>query len=239
MIQIALNGARPKSENKFLPHSLDEIVKEVSSVYGMGFDVFHIHCYDKNGQESLDPGDVKNLVQSIKKISPGIQIGISSGDWIEPDYEKRIHLIKNWTILPDFISVNMIEEHSSEISRLLISKGIYVEVGLNETKAAELFVENKIIHGCIRILIEPEDTELPLAIKTVNEIEGVLEYGKIGIKKLLHGYNTTAWDLFHESLKRGYDCRIGMEDTIYLTDGREVKSNYELAVEADIQKNKI
>jgi uncharacterized protein (DUF849 family) len=228
LIKVALNGARPKEQNSYLPHFLSEIEKEVNLLYNYGCKVFHIHCYDENGNESLKPNDVNRLVLLVKNISPEIQIGISSGDWIEPDFDKRKSYIKSWEYRPDFISVNFIEENAIEISKLLASKGISIEAGLNEKRAAEVFVESNLINDCCRILIEPEPEELDSAIQIINEIEKVLDAANVKIPRLLHGFNAVAWDILREAKKRGYDSRIGMEDTIYLEDGVIVKSNLEL-----------
>lgn len=228
LIKIALNGARPKEQNKFIPQKLSEIEEEVRLLFENGNKVFHIHCYDENGSESLKPNDVNNLVSVVKNISPDIQIGISSGDWIEPDLEKRKECIKTWEKVPDFISVNMIEDDAIEISKLLLSKGVEIEAGLNEKKAAEIFVKSNLVKDCIRVLIEPEPEELVPATKTINEIEDVLNEHEVNIPRLLHGFNSAAWELLKEAKRRGYDGRIGMEDTIY-TDSREmVTSNLEL-----------
>lgn len=233
LLKIALNGARPKSENEYMPQSLDEIEKEVRSIYQNGYKVFHIHCYDKTGKESLKPEDVNNLVSRIKNISPEIQIGISTGDWIEPDVEKRINYIKGWKILPDFASVNMIESNSIDISKLLIERGILVEAGLNDREAAEIFVKSKLSEGVCRILIEPEEENFSAAISTINEIETVLDSNGINIKRLLHGFNSASWDMLREAKKRGYDGRMGMEDTIFLESGIKVSSNLKLINYAD------
>ena len=72
LLKIALNGARPKSENKFIPQSLDEIKREVSQIYQHGFNLFHIHCYDKNGNESLKPKDINSLV-SGRELTGGLK----------------------------------------------------------------------------------------------------------------------------------------------------------------------
>jgi len=48
LIKIALNGARPKKQNKFIPQSLDEIGNEVKQLFENGNKVFHIQCYEKN-----------------------------------------------------------------------------------------------------------------------------------------------------------------------------------------------
>jgi uncharacterized protein (DUF849 family) len=228
LIKIALNGARPKVQNKFVPQSLSEIEKEVKLLYENGNKVFHIHCYDEEGNESLKPSDVNKLVLLVKNISPEIQFGISSGDWIEPDLEKRKGYIKAWEKTPDFISVNMIEDDAIEIAKLLLSKGVKIEAGLNEKKAAEIFIDSDLIKDCYRILIEPEPEEFILALETINEIEEVLNTHKIEIPRLLHGFNAVCWKILKEANKRGYDSRIGMEDTIYTEDGEIVKSNLEL-----------
>ena len=228
LIKIALNGARPKKQNKYIPQSLDEIGKEVKLLFENGHKVFHIHCYDEKGNEGLKPEDVNNLVSSVKSIPHEIQIGISSGDWIEPDLAKRKSYIKAWLHLPDFISVNMIEEDAIEISELLISKGVKIEAGLNEKKAAEIFVESGLYKNCFRILIDPEPEKLKEAIECIDEIEEVLDRNGVEVPRLLHGFNSVSWDILREAKRRGYDSRIGMEDTIYMENGEGVKSNLEL-----------
>ena len=104
---------------------------------------------------------------------------------------------------------------------------ILIEAGLNKKKAAEIFVESYPVKNCCRILIEPEEEEFGPAIKTVNEIESVLDKSNIKIPRLLHGFNAVCWDMLREAARRGYDGRIGMEDTIYLENKEIVKSNSE------------
>jgi len=228
LIKIALNGARPKNQNKYIPQSLTEITKEVKLLFENGHKVFHIHCHDGKGNESLKPDDVNKMVSMVKSISPEIKIGISSGDWIEPDLAKRKSYIKEWKNIPDFISVNIIENDAIEISELLISKGVKIEAGLNEKKAAEKLVDSGLYKDCFRILIEPEPEILNDAIECVNEIEEVLDKNGVEVRRLLHGFNSVAWDILREAKRRGYDSRIGMEDTIKLENGEMVKSNLEL-----------
>jgi len=228
MLKIALNGARPKTENENIPQSLDEIKKDVSRLFQLGYNVFHIHCYDKNGNESLYPEDVSELVTLARSISPQIKIGISTGDWIEPDLDKRINHIENWTDIPDFVSVNLIEDDAIEISDVLIKKRVKIEAGLNEKKAAEIFVSSNLYKYCERILIEPEEENLEEALTTVAEIETTLKKNHNKLKILLHGFNSASWGLLREAKNRGYDSRMGLEDTTYLENGEKVKNNVEL-----------
>lgn len=41
-------------------------------------------------------------------------------------------------------------------------------------------------------------------------------------------YENTAWPLLNVALQRGYDTRIGLEDTLYLPDGGMARDNAEL-----------
>ena len=228
LLKIALNGARFKSEHEFIPHSIEEIIKEVQSIYPLGYQVFHIHCYNSNGHESLEPKDVAQLVTSIKRISSQIQLSISTGAWIEPDLQRRREMIENWEILPDLASVNIIEEGAIEVAQLLIAKGVLVEVGLNNKESAEIFISSSLNQGCQRILIEPEAKNIDEAIKTLEAIEQILNTNGNQLKRLLHGFNGVAWELMKEAKQRGYDSRVGMEDTLDIGQGKRVKSNLEL-----------
>jgi uncharacterized protein (DUF849 family) len=228
LLKIALNGARSKTENRNIPQTLDEIEKDVNQLYKIGYNVFHIHCYDKKGNESMNPKDVSELVTTVKKISSKIQIGISTGDWIEPDLKERIKQIENWTVIPDFVSVNMIEDNVHEITKTLIKKGVLIEAGLNEKKAAEIFVRSNLDNFCKRILIEPEEEKLENALQTVSEIEKILQKNRTKLPILLHGFNSASWGLIKEAKMRGYDGRMGLEDTVFFDDGTKANNNLDL-----------
>ncbi len=89
-------------------------------------------------------------------------------------------------------------------------------------------VESGLYKDCFRILIEPEPEILKDAIECIDEIEEVLNKNSIKVPRLLHGFNSVSWEILREAKRRGYDSRIGMEDTIYLENGEMVKSNLEL-----------
>lgn len=233
LLKIALNGARPKTENENIPHSLDEIENDVRNIFQAGYKVFHIHCYDKSGNESLKPDDINNLTLRIRNISTDIKFGISSGDWIEPDLDKRISYIREWKYVPDFASVNMIEDDALLVSHELIKKGVMVEAGLNEKKAAEIFINSGLSEGCCRILIEPEEDNAADALLTITRIENILDSNHKQQKRLLHGFNNASWDLLRLAKKKGYDARIGLEDTVFLENGAKVVGNLELIKEAE------
>ncbi len=233
LLKIALNGARPKIENENIPQAIEEIQKAVDQLFQLGYNVFHIHCYDKKGNESINPEDVLELITTVKKISSKIKIGISTGEWIEPDLTQRVKLIESWTVVPDFVSVNIIEDNVQEVTNALIKKGVTIEAGLSEKKAAEIFVNSNLKEYCERILIEPEEEILEEALVTVSAIESILNQENNKVKILLHGFNSASWGLIREAKRREYDSIIGLEDTIYLENGVKVKNNLELIMAAE------
>ena len=48
----------------------------------------------------------------------------------------------------------------------------------------------------------------------------------------LHGTEATVWPMMDEAITRGYDVRIGLEDTLVMPDGRIARDNAELVTEA-------
>ncbi|WP_028972974.1 3-keto-5-aminohexanoate cleavage protein [Spirochaeta cellobiosiphila] len=233
LIKIALNGARAKSEHPHIPQSLQEIHQEVSELYKRGNNVFHIHCYDVAGNESLSSSDVTKLITTIKEVSKDIKIGISSGDWIEPNITKRLEHIRSWQICPDFISVNFIEDNVTDVVQALIEKGVYIEAGLDTLEAANRFIESPYVSSCYRILIETDEVDMERTINTIEGIEELLDQHNIKTPRLLHGFNKTAWPVLRLAKEKGYDTRIGMEDTLYFENGRRAKNNIELFEEAE------
>ena len=65
--------------------------------------------------------------------------------------------------------------------------------------------------------------------ETVSAIERLLgDYASDGTPRLLHGVDATAWPLLREAARRGYDARIGLEDTLRLPGGEPPGDNLDL-----------
>jgi uncharacterized protein (DUF849 family) len=63
-------------------------------------------------------------------------------------------------------------------------------------------------------------------------MENVLRSAAADLSFLLHGTEATTWQMMDEAIARGYDVRIGLEDTLVMPDGRIAKDNVELVAEA-------
>jgi uncharacterized protein (DUF849 family) len=168
----------------------------------------------------------------VRATTPKAEIGISTGAWIVPDASVRKELVAEWSELPDFASVNFSEPGAAELARLLLRKGIGVEAGLSDVHSAEDFITSNLAARCIRVLLEPQEQSIDDADQTVRVIESLLDRAGVNAPRLLHGTEATAWHEIGAAIKRGYDIRIGFEDTLRLPDGTLARSNAELVAQA-------
>ncbi len=250
LIKAAINGGRTKAEHAAVPITPEEQAASVVQCLRAGAGAIHLHVRstssDENTQsekESLYAGDVARTLSAVwssaMKAKIGArkaQIGISTGAWILPDPAARLQAVAGWKLLPGFASVNFSEVGAVELAQLLLSRGVGVEAGLCDSNAAEVFLKSNLAARCIRVLLEPQEQEMDRALETVNAIEKVLESGVLEVTRLipllLHGTEATVWPMMDEAIARGYDVRIGLEDTLALPDGRGAQDNAELVAEA-------
>lgn len=232
ILQAALNGGRTKFDNPNVPVTTKEIINEAVQSVIAGAQEIHFHVRDKDTKESLDGKFVAKQVSLIRQNLPDIPIGISTGEWIEPDFEKRRHLIKGWTILPDFVSVNISENNFEYIIKILLEKGISIEAGISTSEDAIRLINSGLLKDCFRILIEPEDLTIEDALSNVSQIEEIVLPVIAGQEILLHGFNNTCWALIEKAFRQNYSTRIGLEDTIFTDENIKAECNSELIKKA-------
>lgn len=230
-LQAAINGKRNKQEHQRLPVTTPELVGAAGKVIAAGADTVHFHVRDADGKESFSAKDVKSQIGALKQGFPHIEFGISTGAWVEPDPQKRLALISSWNIFPDYVSVNGHEDGFEAIVRTVLAKEIKVEAGLRNLEAAKLFLRSGLLKDCFRILIEPQEQELEAALKNFVEIEALLLQASFQQRILLHGFEQTSWPILKIADSRGYQMRIGLEDTLYKDNGALAEDNAELIAE--------
>ena len=114
----------------------------------------------------------------------------------------------------------------------MLEKNIPIEAGLTSPADANKLLETGLYKKCFRILIEPQEQHVNDAIINISTIEKIINpiVGEQSV--LLHGFDNTVWDLLLLAHQKGYDTRIGFEDTIFSQTGRQAKSNAELITKA-------
>jgi len=228
MLQACLNGNRDRQFHPGVPYAAKELALDTEAAVGAGADELHVHPREAAGRESLDPDDTAEAIRAIRACIPGIPLGLSTGWWIAPVARKRQEQIRAWHLVPDYVSVNLVEEDAPEVMALVLEKGIGVEAGLWSRKDAERFVALPDATRCVRVLIEINQQDPSAGRQVAQDIIGVLDHANIGLPRLLHGCDRTKWAMFQEALRLKLDTRIGLEDSKLLPSGREAKSNADL-----------
>lgn len=197
-----------------------------------GAESIHFHPRDENGNETLKGKFVDNQIGELRKKLNKVLIGISIGEWIEPNLDKRLEQINSWKNIPDFVSINYDENGFAKVTELITKKGIKIEIGLSSLKSAENFTKSHLKGEFLRILIEPQEQILKSAIATINNIENHINKCEINLPFLLHGIDKTCWEILTLAFEKKQQKRIGFEDTLTLPNGKYAASNIKLLEQA-------
>jgi uncharacterized protein (DUF849 family) len=232
LIECALNGGRTRSEHPAVPCTPKELADSAREAVAAGAGAVHFHVRGHDGRESLEGDGVARAVEAVRAAIPATPFGVSTGAWIVPDVKTRHEKVAQWKVLPPFASVNFNEEGGIALAELLLSRGVGIEAGVGSPQAVEALVRSGLASRCLRVMFEPEQPDLQVALDSVERLENMLDRAGMKIPRLLHGLNRTAWDLIDAAVKRGYDTRIGFEDALTLPDGNQAASNATLVAEA-------
>jgi uncharacterized protein (DUF849 family) len=232
LLKVALNGTRPPGAHRSLPLTPEDQAAAAAESVAAGADAIHAHARGSDGKESLAAADISGLVRAIRLALPGTPLGVSTGAWIAGSGAGRERLVAGWSDLPDFASVNFDEVGAASLARLLLRRGVGVEAGLSDERATQCFVDTRLAGECLRVLLEPQPQGLSVALGIVDRIDAALDGAGVRCPRLLHGTEATAWLLLDEAARRGYDARIGLEDTLTLPDGTQAPGNGALVAEA-------
>ena len=228
LIKACLNGSRRPDEHDALPLSPTALASDADECKQAGAGAVHIHPRGMGGRETLEPDACAAAIEAIRDQCPGLPIGLTTGLWIVGDSARRHALISSWTVLPEFCSVNFAEPGTEELCDLLLSKGIAVEAGLSSIADARIFVESPFRERCLRILIEIEPGGPDDPVKSAAAISRILDAAGVRPPRLQHGLGACAWPVLRDALARGYDLRIGLEDTLTLRDNSRAAGNADL-----------
>jgi uncharacterized protein (DUF849 family) len=231
MIQAALNGARRPLEHPALPITPEQLARDAMACVAAGAAEVHLHPRDTEGRETLDPVTVFATIRHIK-AAVDVPIGVSTGAWIEPDLDKRLAMIRTW-YGPDYASVNCSEEGAIQVMYALIDAGIGIEVGIGTLADVEVFARSLLVfsNAVVRILVEPTGDELEdqeCARARFVELHHALDRLGIVHPRLQHSDGAQAWFAVRDALRRGWDTRVGLEDTLRTPRGRITTGNAEL-----------
>jgi uncharacterized protein (DUF849 family) len=203
------------------------VAADAIAAVAAGAEEIHVHARDQDGNESLDAEAVASTVVALRETTD-VFISISTGGWL-CDGAERLATVAAWRTLPDRVLINMHEVGGVELAEAVMAREVGVAAGVWSAEAAVVLRESGLADRCVRIILEAAlATTTDDALATIDAIEAVLDGVAPDVPRLLHGSGPTAWDLVAEAARRGYDTRIGLEDTVRLPDGKQAPGNAEL-----------
>lgn len=227
LVKACLNGSRRKAEHPAVPISHPELALDAHQAVAAGAGGLHVHPRQADGTETLESGACALAISAIRRMVPGIPLGITTGAWIEPDPERRRWAVSRWEVVPDFASVNLSEQGWREVALALLGRGVGVEAGVDSVADVEALASSGLAERCLRILVEiPEDAED--AVQAAADIGEALDRAAIPVPRLHHGEGRATWSVLEAAVRQGRDIRVGLEDTLVLPDGSLARDNAEL-----------
>lgn len=228
-VKACVNGARTPDHHPNLPVTPAQLAAEAVAVHAAGAKAVHMHPKGADGRDSLRAAEVDAAVAAVREALPGLPVGVTTGFWALPDARQRLTAIEEWSVLPDFASLNWHEPGSPELAAVLLSRGIGVEVGLFHAEAARSWAASEMAQHCMRVMIElGSDGD----VRTADELLGLVADAGSPAPVLLHGLDESCWPLLEHAGVRQIQTRIGLEDTLRLPDGSVADGNAALVAAA-------
>jgi uncharacterized protein (DUF849 family) len=233
VLQACLNGTRRPEESPWVPVGAGELAAEARRAVDAGAADIHLHPRDHRGAETLDPVAVQDVLQAVREaVGPNVPVGVTTGEWIEPDPARRARLIGSWTTLPDHASVNWHEDGADLVAHALLERGVGIEAGLfSGTRGPDAYLSSPFAGRALRLLAEIIGAPAGRAAAEARVMAGRLT-SATSAPVLLHGEEDTAWTVLETAAELGLDARIGIEDSLTLPNGAPAEGNAPLVTAA-------
>src|SRR6266513_2697020 len=155
-VKACLNGGRTRAEHPAVPQTPAELAADAVAVRRAGAFAVHVHPRNPSGEQTLARSACDAAVAAIRSAAPGLPVGLSTSEAIDPDPFARAAAVSAWRQRPDFVSVNLSELGWAGIVRAALHAGIAVEAGLAVPGDAEELGRSPFSHQVLRALVEVE-----------------------------------------------------------------------------------
>lgn len=223
-VKACLNGGRTRGEHPAVPLTPAELAADAIDVRRTGAFAVHVHPRDAKGAQTMQAPACDAAVAAIRAAVPGLPVGLSTSEAIDPDPFARAAAVRAWRRAPDFVSVNLLELGWAGIVRAALHAGIAVEAGIATPADAEAFASSPFTHQVTRALVEVDGG--------VEDARAIAQLIPDGVPQLWHGHGARTWDVVSAGAAARVDVRIGLEDVLVLPDGRVAANNAELIAAA-------
>ncbi len=166
------------------------------------------------------------VLEAVRADTPDVMVGVSTGAWVLPNPQARVQAIREWTILPDFASVNWHETGAEDVAAALLQRGVGVEAGVmarrSHDRLARITAPRPMLAGAVGAAGRTG--------RGRQHSHGRPPAGSVGARPwaarvLLHGQGSTCWPTLRHAARLGLPTRIGLEDTLTMPDGSGAPDN--------------
>ncbi len=228
-VQVALNGDQI---HPAAPRTSRNIAEAARAAIRAGANSVHVHAFDHAGRETLDGVACGEVLRGIRRLCPDTPISLTTSATIVPDPSERLRVVAAWNDFPDLVTANQGETGIVELCELLLARGMDIEAGLLTVSDAQAFVASGLATRCRRVLIEPLELDVDVALRNAAAMENVLLAAGITLEQVHHGYGLACWAVNRRALTRGHGIRTGLEDVTVLPNGSPAQDNAELVMAA-------
>ncbi|MFJ3902735.1 3-keto-5-aminohexanoate cleavage protein [Streptomyces sp. NPDC090025] len=232
MLQVCLNGSRGPGDSAAVPMVPEAMAAAAAAAVAAGADEVHVHPKTPCGSDTLSPRVLADTLTAIR-AAVAVPVGVTTGAWAEPDPVRRLARVRSWTVLPDHACVNWHEPGADALAAALLDRGVAVAAGIGSgTDGPARFLRSSLAPRVLRILAEVTDPSPATAEATARTLLAVLNRSPHARPVLLHGTDAAAWPVLRLARRLGLAGRIGLEDTLFLPDGRPAADNAQLVTAA-------
>ncbi len=157
LLKACLNGPRAPAEHPALPIGPEALARDVALVASAGVGAIHFHAKSPAGSDTLEADDLAAALVAARSVRPAVPLGVTTGAWAVADPKERATLVRTWSVLPDFASVNWHEPGAETLTAALLERGVGVEAGLWHEQAVEAWLASPHRDDCFRVLLELPD----------------------------------------------------------------------------------
>lgn len=232
----ALNGARlQKVHSSAVPVSIDEIADDAKKCFYAGAAAVHVHVRDKNGAHVLDAGLYRELLSEIKKRAPEliVQITTESAGKYSPAAQRKI--VRE--VSPAAVSVALAEMFADGDEQK--SFCFYLEAAERNIRVQHILrtpQEVAVLAGYVK------SGGLPAAALSLLFVLGcyagrearpadlrpfvaALKKSGLSARFMACAFGRRETTCLLTAAAAGGDCRIGLENNIYMDDGTPAPNN--------------
>lgn len=225
LLQVCVNGARDVAQHPWLSADATVVAEDAARAVAAGAQEIHLHPKDDAGRDTLAAEDVARWLRAVRAACPGVPVGVTTGEWAEPDVERRLRAIDDWTDVPDFASVNWHEIGADDVAARLLGRGIGVEAGIWDGAGLEAWRVSPVRGQSMRVLIELPNEAADVVRDHADGLIAHVAREEPDMPILLHGEESSTWRAFDLAVERGLDARVGLEDCLALPDGQAAPGN--------------